>query len=263
MRINSILLYHFISYDIVFIWYLYWNHWRQKACRVWHPTEDTRWCALAKAERSFQQICCVFFQGVIDGVGIDVESLRALKKAECKVELVFHWIQSIVVTSILAFLFVSLGLLRKFRKSAVTPSTGVRLLVGVGVTELESQWKLLSWSFDTRGIDCGIMSAPSPILTRAYSELERSLGAWLMTFQSVEGCGRWLVRVAWLLIIEKEWFLVALPSCSTFCVCIFYCGQRGMVKFHDCLKIARIAVPFPYSQARWVYSVGDTPDKSV
>eukprot|EP00434_Breviolum_minutum_P029634 symbB.v1.2.026199.t1/scaffold2557.1/size76417/4 len=81
---------------------------------------------------------------VIDGVGIDVESLRALKKAECKVELVFHWIQSIVVTS----------------------------------------------------IDCGIMSAPSPILTRAYSEL-----------------------------------------------------ASGMVKFHDCLKIARIAVPFPYSQA--------------
>lgn len=81
---------------------------------------------------------------VIDGVGIDVDSLRALKKAECKVELVFHWIQSIVVTS----------------------------------------------------IDCGIMSAPSPILTRAYSEL-----------------------------------------------------ASGMVKFHDCLKIARIAVPFPYSQA--------------
>ena len=39
------------------------------------------------------------------------------------------------------------------------------------------------------------MSAPSPILTRAYSEL-----------------------------------------------------ASGMVKFHDCLKIARIAVPFPYSQ---------------
>lgn len=81
---------------------------------------------------------------VIDGVGIDVDSLKAIKKAECKVELVFHWIQSIVVTS----------------------------------------------------IDCGIMSAPSPILTRAYSEL-----------------------------------------------------ASGMVKFHDCLKIARIAVPFPYSQA--------------
>ncbi|CAK9014371.1 unnamed protein product [Durusdinium trenchii] len=81
---------------------------------------------------------------VIDGVGIDITSLKALKKAECKVELVFHWIQSIVVTS----------------------------------------------------IDCGIMSAPSPILTRAYSEL-----------------------------------------------------ASGMVKFHDCLKIARIAVPFPYSQA--------------
>lgn len=135
MRINSILLYHFISYDIVFIWYLYWNHWRQKACRVWHPTKDTRWCALAKAERSFQQICSVFFQGVIDGVGIDVESLRALKKAECKVELVFHWIQSIVVTSILAFLFVSLGLMRKFRKSPVTPSTDIR---GVG--------SVVSWS---------------------------------------------------------------------------------------------------------------------
>lgn len=116
------LWYHLISYyDIVFIWYLYWNHWRQKACHVWHPTKDTRWCALAKAERSFQQICCVFFQGVIDGVGIDVESLRALKKAECKVELVFHWIQSIVVTSILAFLFVSLGVMRKFRKSPITP----------------------------------------------------------------------------------------------------------------------------------------------
>ena len=71
-------------------------------------------------------------------------SLRHLKKAECKVELVFHWIQSIVVTS----------------------------------------------------IECGIMSAPSPILTRAYSEL-----------------------------------------------------AAGMVKFHDCLKIARISVPFPYSQA--------------
>ncbi|CAE7659000.1 unnamed protein product [Symbiodinium pilosum] len=81
---------------------------------------------------------------VIDGTGIDVGSLKALKKAECKVELVFHWIQSIVVSS----------------------------------------------------IDCGIMSAPSPILTRAYSEL-----------------------------------------------------ASGMVKFHDCLKIARIAVPFPYSQA--------------
>lgn len=177
MWINSILivLYHFISYDIVFIWYLYWNHWRQKACRVWHPTKDTRWCALAKAERSFQQICSVFFQGVIDGVGIDVESLRALKKAECKVELVFHWIQSIVVTSILAFLFVSLGVMRKFRKSAVTPSTdirGVRLLVGV------PQSKLLSWSFDTRGIDCGIMSAPSPILTRAYSELASGVSAY-------------------------------------------------------------------------------------
>jgi len=81
---------------------------------------------------------------VIDGTGIDVPSLRHLKKAECKVELVFHWIQSIVVTS----------------------------------------------------IECGIMSAPSPILTRAYSEL-----------------------------------------------------AAGMVKFHDCLKIARISVPFPYSQA--------------
>ncbi|CAE7241701.1 unnamed protein product [Symbiodinium sp. CCMP2456] len=81
---------------------------------------------------------------LIDGTGIDVTSLKALKKAECKVELVFHWIQSIVVCS----------------------------------------------------IDCGIMSAPSPILTRAYSEL-----------------------------------------------------ASGMVKFHDCLKIARIAVPFPYSQA--------------
>jgi len=81
---------------------------------------------------------------LIDGTGIDVKSLKALKKAECKVELVFHWIQSIVVCS----------------------------------------------------IDCGIMSAPSPILTRAYSEL-----------------------------------------------------ASGMVKFHDCLKIARISVPFPYSQA--------------
>jgi len=81
---------------------------------------------------------------VIDGTGIDIASLKSLKKAECKVELVFHWIQSIVVCS----------------------------------------------------IDSGIMSAPSPILTRAYSEL-----------------------------------------------------ASGMVKFHDCLKIARIAVPFPYSQA--------------
>ena len=91
--------------------------------------------------------CCqsgACFTGLIDGTGIDVTSLKALKKAECKVELVFHWIQSIVVCS----------------------------------------------------IDCGIMSAPSPILTRAYSEL-----------------------------------------------------ASGMVKFHDCLKIARIAVPFPYSQA--------------
>ena len=94
---------------------------------------------------AFLVLCSVeICPGVIDGTGIDVGSLKALKKAECKVELVFHWIQSIVVSS----------------------------------------------------IDCGIMSAPSPILTRAYSEL-----------------------------------------------------ASGMVKFHDCLKIARIAVPFPYSQA--------------
>ena len=30
---------------------------------------------------------------------------------------------------------------------------------------------------------------------------------------------------------------------------IFRPPWQGMVKFHDCLKIARIAVPFPYSQA--------------
>jgi len=81
---------------------------------------------------------------LIDGCGIDVDSIRALKKAECKVELVFHWIQSIVMIN----------------------------------------------------IETGILSAPTPILTRAYSEL-----------------------------------------------------ASGMVKFHDCLKIARISVPFPYTQA--------------
>ena len=228
------------------------NHWRQKACCVWHPTEDI-WCALAKAERSFQQICWAFSQGVIDGVGIDVESLRALKKAECKVELVFHWIQSIVVTSILAFPFCVVD-------AEILQVTRDTINWHQGCT----QWKLLSLSFDTRGIDCGIMSAPSPILTRAYSELASGVSAddwWSFKVWKVVENGLLEWQDCWL-----KWFLVALPFCSTFCVCIFYCGQRGMVKFHDCLKIARIAVPFPYSQARRMlrmYSVGDTPDESV
>lgn len=65
--------------------------------------DDDRW-AYRLRSLAFDHVChCLpLFQGVIDGVGIDVDSLRALKKAECKVELVFHWIQSIVVTSPLA-----------------------------------------------------------------------------------------------------------------------------------------------------------------
>ena len=61
--------------------------------------DDDRWAYRLRAP--FDAVSPLF-QGVIDGVGIDVNSLRALKRAECKVELVFHWIQSIVVTSPLA-----------------------------------------------------------------------------------------------------------------------------------------------------------------
>eukprot|EP00438_Fugacium_kawagutii_P017893 Skav201910 [mRNA] locus=scaffold3992:118886:121469:+ [translate_table: standard] len=140
-------------------------------------------CMLSLAAGHGVSATCNLTNGsVIDGVGIDVDSLRALKKAECKVELVFHWIQSIVVTS----------------------------------------------------IDCGIMSAPSPILTRAYSELASGISEQFPFSEGVQGG---LTAAP-----PSGWLRQALAGNLL--------ATGGMVKFHDCLKIARVPVPFPYSQVR-------------
>lgn len=78
---------------------------------------------------------------------LDRVSLLALKASSCKVELVFHWIQCLVVDALAS----------------------------------------------------GILNTPPPIVTRAYQEL-----------------------------------------------------ASGMVKFHECLKIARVPLPFPYTQTTMV-----------
>jgi predicted membrane chloride channel (bestrophin family) len=91
-----------------------------------------------------------FTLDLIDPTGLDEDSLLKLKQSETKVELIYFWIQGVIVEA------------QKER----------------------------------------IIDAPAPIVTRAWSEL-----------------------------------------------------ASGMLRFHECLKIANVPLPFPYSQTTWLLLV--------